>query len=159
MNIYIKIIYHGKGYNENGNIIYELKNGNGKVKEYYDWNGKLEFEGEYLNGKRHGKGKKYYNGELIFEGEYLYGYRFKGKYYINERLEYEGEYLFYNKFNGKGFDEYGNIIYELKNGNGKVKEYYDDGKLKYEGEYLNGKSNGKGKEYDEYRNKINKKII
>ena len=41
----------------------------------------------------------------------------------------------------------GNIIYELINGNGKVKEYDDDGNLKYEGEYLNGKRNGKGKEY------------
>ena len=59
----------------------------------------------------------------------------------------------------------GNIIYELINGNGKVKEYDDDGNLKYEGEYLNGKRNGKGKEYscegnllfeDEYLN--NKKI-
>ena len=45
---------------------------NGKVKEYYK--GKLTFEGEYLNGKRNGKGKEYYyNGELIFEGEYLNG--------------------------------------------------------------------------------------
>ena len=37
-------------------------------------------------------------------------------------------------------------IYELKNGNGKVKEF-DDGVLIFEGEYLNGKINGKGKEY------------
>ena len=37
-------------------------------KEYYD--SKLLFEGEYLNGKRHGKGKEYYwdDGKLIFEG-------------------------------------------------------------------------------------------
>ena len=65
--------YNGKGYDENGNIIYELKNGNGKVKEYY--HNKLIFEGEYLNGQRwNGKGKEYnYNGELEFEGEYLNG--------------------------------------------------------------------------------------
>ena len=32
----------------------------------------LEFNGEYLVGKRNGKGKEYYhNGELKFEGEYL----------------------------------------------------------------------------------------
>ena len=32
------------------------------------------FEGEYLNGKRNGKGKEYdYNGKLEFEGEYLNG--------------------------------------------------------------------------------------
>ena len=31
-----------------------------KEKEYIDYkNGKLEFEGEYLNGKHHGKGKEY----------------------------------------------------------------------------------------------------
>ena len=30
------------------------------------------FVGEYLNGKRNGKGKRYnYKEELIFEGEYL----------------------------------------------------------------------------------------
>ena len=48
----------------------------GKGKEYYD-NGKLKFEGEYLNGERNGKGKEYYwNGKLEFEGEYLNGNRF-----------------------------------------------------------------------------------
>ena len=50
-----------------------------KRKEY-DYNGKLEFEGEYLNGERNGKGKEYYkNGELIFEGEYLNGKKWNGK--------------------------------------------------------------------------------
>jgi len=41
------------------------------------------FEGEYLNGKRNGKGKEYYdNGNLKFDGEYLYGERNgKGKEY------------------------------------------------------------------------------
>ena len=45
---------------------------NGKVKEYNVNNNKLIYEGEYLNGHRHGKGKKYYdNGQLKFEGIYL----------------------------------------------------------------------------------------
>ena len=66
--------WNGKGYNENGNIIYELINGTGKVKEYYWLNGKLKYEGEYLNGQRNGKVKEYnYKGKLIFEGEYLNG--------------------------------------------------------------------------------------
>ena len=39
----------------------------------------LKYEGEYLNGKRHGKGKEYYNGKLKYEGEYLYGKRWFGK--------------------------------------------------------------------------------
>jgi len=33
----------------------------------------IRFEGEYLNGKKNGKGKEYWNGELEFEGEYLNG--------------------------------------------------------------------------------------
>ena len=61
------------GYNNNNNIAYSLKDGKGLIKEYY-YNGKLIFEGEYLNGERNGKGKEYNeNGELIFDGEYLKG--------------------------------------------------------------------------------------
>ena len=69
----------------------------------------------------------------------MYNFKIKGKFYINEKLEYEGEFLFNRKWNGKGYDENGNVIYELKNGNGKVKEYYDNGNIKFKGEYLNGK--------------------
>ena len=62
------------------------------------------YEGEFLNGKRHGKGREYNkNGKFSFEGEYLYGHKKKGKeYYLNGKLEYEGEYLFNRKWNGKG---------------------------------------------------------
>ena len=60
-------------------------------------------------------------------------------------MEYEGEFLYNKRWNGKGFDENGNIIYELINGNGKVKEYNDFGVLEYEGEYLKGKKKWKGK--------------
>ena len=57
LNIYLINKYNGKGYDGNGNIIYELKNGNGKVKEYKK--GELIFEGEYLNGiKWNGKGHR-----------------------------------------------------------------------------------------------------
>ena len=118
--------WNGKGYNESGEISYEFKNGTGTGTEFYD-NGKLEFEGEYLNGKMHGKGKEYYNnGDLRFEGEYLYGRRWEGKC----------------------FNNLNNIVYELKEGKGLVKFYDYDGKLIFEGEYLNGEKNGKGKEYD-----------
>ena len=61
--------FEGKGYDENGKVIYELINGNGTVKEY-GWDGKLYYEGEYLNGERNGKGKEYNKfGKLIYEGE------------------------------------------------------------------------------------------
>ena len=38
----------GKDYDKN--IIYELNNGSGKTREYYN-NGELKYEGDYLNGK------------------------------------------------------------------------------------------------------------
>ena len=162
--------WNGKGYDIKYNIVYELINGNGYVEEYllfqlifggeyrngerngkgkeYHLDGTLKFEGEYRNGKRIGKGVKYdKNRKLRFEGEYLYGFKRKGKFYINGILEYEGEFLFNKKQNGKGFDENGNIIYELTNGNGKVKEYNDRESLIFEVEYLNGKCHGKGREY------------
>ena len=103
-----------------------------------------------LKVKKSGKGKEF-NGydEIKFEGEYLYNYKIRGKEYINGRLEYEGEYLYNKKWEGKGYDKNGNRIYELNEGNGTVKEYNSNNKLIYEGEYLNGKRNGKGKEYDD----------
>ena len=43
----------------------------GNFKEYYD-NGKLKFEGEYINDKRSGYAKEYYDNDILkFEGEYL----------------------------------------------------------------------------------------
>ena len=108
----------------------------------------ITYEGNYSNGKESGNGKLYnQKGELIFEGEFLYGKKIKGKAFIHGILEYEGEYLYDAKWNGKGYDKNGNIIYELKNGNGNVREYNNEGKLIYEGEYLKGRKNGKGIEY------------
>ena len=119
-------------------------NGKGKIFNF----GYLLFEGEFYNRKRNGKGKEYnYEKELLFEGEFYNDYRIRGKRYIKGKLEYEGEYLFNKKWNGKGYDEKGKVIYELKNGTGKVKEYNVNNLLIYEGEYLNGKKNGKVKEY------------
>ncbi len=105
---------------------------------------KILYEGEYLNGKRHGKGKQYYyiDGNLEFENEYLYNEKKKEKEYYNEesKLMFEGEYLYQKKWNGKLYDTNGNIISELINGNGKVKEYDEEyGYISFEGEYLNGK--------------------
>ena len=143
-------IWNGKGYNLDDNIIFEIKDGKGYIKDCDD-DGGLLFEGEYINGKRNGKGKEYYYGR---------------------KLKFEGEYLNGVIWNGKGYDLKGNIVYEIKNGKGSIKEYrygllffqgeylngerngkgseYYNGKLRFEGEYLNGKRNGKGKEYNEY---------
>ena len=63
---------NGIEYDKLNNKVYELKNGKGNIKEYYN-NGILMFEGEYLYGKWNGKGKEYYEtGKLKFDGEYLY---------------------------------------------------------------------------------------
>ena len=65
-------------YDISGNTILEFKNGNGKGKEYND-EGKLIFEGEYINGeKQNGRGKEYYQCSfsddiIIFDGEYKNG--------------------------------------------------------------------------------------
>ena len=55
---------------------------NGKAKEINIFDDSLLFEGEYLNGKRNGKGREYLlespsfsNSYFIFEGEYLNGKR------------------------------------------------------------------------------------
>ena len=51
----------------------KLINGSGNGKEY-NYDGELEFEGKYLNGKWY-CGKKYYKGKLEFEGKFRKGYR------------------------------------------------------------------------------------
>jgi len=85
---------------------YKIAQRNGTGKEYSIITNKIIFEGEYLNGKRNGKGKEYYdNGQLKFEGEYLIG----------------------KKECGLGYDKLGNIILDLRKG--KIKEYYDNGNL------------------------------
>ena len=124
---------------------------NGKGKEYDD-NGRLIFEGEYLNGKRNGKRKEYlWNGKLGFEGEQLNGNKNKkGKQYFgSSKLRFDGEYLNGKKWNGKTYD-YNNKDYEVKNGNGYIQDYYQStDTLLFEGEVFNGERNGKGKEYDD----------
>ena len=103
-------------------IIYEQ---NRKGKEYRK-DGKLIYEGEYLNGLKNGKGKEYGSDDkLRFEGQYLNDERWKGKFY----------------------DKSDNII-ELDKENNIGKEYDYEGQLEFEGEFLNGLRNGKAKEYE-----------
>ena len=96
----------------------------------------LIFKGEYLNGKRNGKGIEYYdNNKILFEGEYLNG----------------------KIWNGKGYTKNGLEVFKIKEGKGHVFEYFNSGFLLFEGEYLNGKRwNGTKFESDE---KIMVKII
>ena len=69
--------WNGKGYNIDGKIEFEIKEGKGKGKEYFE-DGNLIFEGEYLNGKWNGKGKEYNeDGKLNYDGEFLNGKKIK----------------------------------------------------------------------------------
>ena len=72
-------------------------------------NGKLKFEGEYLNEERHGKGKEYNKyGKLIFEGEYKQGKKWNGKvieYNDKGELEFEDEYL-----NGERNNQFNKVL-------------------------------------------------
>ena len=42
-----------------GNLEFEIKNGNPKVKKFNNFTGKLEFEIEYFNGEKNGKAIEY----------------------------------------------------------------------------------------------------
>ena len=170
----------GTRYEQYGSIIYKISNNINEVEKEFDfYNDQINFEGEYLNGKRNGKGKEYYgNGQIKFEGEYLNDKRWNGKVYdpsnnqvyelkngkgflkeyMFDKLSFEGEYV-NGERNGKGKDYFcGELIFEGEylNGkrNGKGKEYEGYNKLKFEGEYLEGRKIGKGKEYYGWCNKL-----
>ena len=148
----------GKEYYENNKIrfIGEYKNGkrNGKGKEFNE-KGWPIFEGEYLNGNRwNGNGREFnQKKQVIFNGTYLQGKKWNGKicysndkkctikkgkglfkdYFFNGKLKFEEYYLDGEKQNIKGYDQFGNVIYKLENGNGTIKEYDAQERLIFEG--------------------------
>ena len=122
---YMNKKYNGKAYDKNGNVIYELINGKGNYKEFYE-NGNIKLDITYSNDLTIGIGKEYNE---------------------NKKLIFEGEYKNNKRWNGKGYDTNNNIVYEIQNGNGYIREYSDKDKLKFEGEYKNGQKDGVGKEY------------
>ena len=119
------------------------------VEEYNSYNDELIFEGEYLNGKRNGRGKEYSKSILIFEGKYSNGKRHgHGKEYNNfGKLKFDGIFSFGKKWNGLEYDIQNDTVYKIENGRGFIKEYNSKGLLIFEGEYNNGEKNGNGKEY------------
>ena len=105
----------------------------------------IEFYEEYVDGKIIRMGKEIsFGGTLFYEGEYLNKERHgKGKeYYYNSKIKTEGIYKNNNLWEGKVYDNKGNLILELKKGNGLMKEYFANSKLSFEGEYLDGKRYG-----------------
>ena len=145
--------WEGKGYNNSGQFEYEIKNGFGYIKEFYEYGDRIKYEGEYAEGEKNGIGKEYdRGGNIIFEGNYLNNKRNgKGKEYnFNKRsVSFEGEYKNGKRWNVIGYNDKGQIACEIKEGNGILKEFFNDGKIYFEGEYKNGERNGKGKQYQE----------
>ena len=167
-----------KIYNEDLKLIFEgeyshhEKNGKGKE---YDREGNLIFEGEYFNGRRwngwgyknlgreksyqlikgNGYVKEYEGFTLIYEGEYTNGEK-NGKgteYFGNNKIKFVGEYKNGKIWSGKGYNYDGRLTFEVKDGNGMIKEYRTYGDLLFESEYLNGEKTGKAKEYKYYYDK------
>ena len=92
------------------------------------------YEGETLNGKPHGKGKKTFRNNWYEDGEWKNGEFLRGKvnyYDWNKESYYEGDWA-----DGKP--------------NGKGNLYYVTCRLMYEGDWVDGKYHGKGKLDDEY---------
>ena len=115
---------------------YKNKKRNGKGKEYINYYGGLEVNCDsyplYNSDKYNNIGFKGSELKISFEGEYLNGKR-NGKgteYYYNGKIKFNGEYLNGKKWNGKGYDLHGKTIYNIKNGKGRIKEYFSDGRIK-----------------------------
>ena len=185
-NRYEKLKYEGKfffgkkwtvkGYEPDGKTLaYEIKDGKGFIRQYYNSDEKIKYESEYLNGELNGKGKEYYDdydNNIKFEGEFLNGKKWNGFLFIANTIheikngkeviyidiidEIESHMKYKNLvLDGKkreyNFNNKLEFEGEYSNGkrNGKGKEYYDNGNVRYEGEFLNNRRNGFGKEYDQ----------
>ena len=169
---YNELIYNGDHLNDKRNgfgmeykTIYLNLNIKTKEKVEEDYYYKIIKDMEYYFNKKE-KGIEYHS--ILIKDGYYSNDKPHGKgveYYYNNNIKFIGEYLNGKRYNGKGYNSKGDLLYELKNGNGYVIEYYDINKLKYlhhflddinekgkdhilfEGEYLNGEKNGKGIEY------------
>ena len=127
-------------------IIYEK---DGFAKEFNGHDRHLIYEGEYLNGKRNGKGKEYDdNNELIYVGNYLNGLKWCGTWKeIRNSKDNKKILLTEYKFGLKRdlnmliYNKHDRLIYEgghyKGKRHGKGKEYYEHGSLAFDGEYLN----------------------
>ena len=161
---------YGKEYKD-GKIIFEGKfldgerwEGYGKEFNHRFNEDKVDFEGEYKNGKRNGKGKEYFNDNIVslfsdndfnentikYEGNYYDGER-EGEgieYFENGKIKFKGEFTNGKKKNGVGYNPKGEVVYEIKEGEGNIKIYNYKDKIEFQGEYKNYQYwNGKENEY------------
>ena len=134
----------GKIYLRDGRLKYQGDFVNNKLEGY----GKYIFEdgdyyiGDFFNNLQHGKGKIYLkNGELLFQGEF-----------IKDRIEGTGK-LFFKE--GRGY-----FIGQFKNSkmHGKGRIYSKEGAIIYELNFINGKLISKEKKTNSHNNNSNKHI-
>ena len=113
----------------------------------YIWRGDFNEE-----NKKNGIGKEYdFDDNILFEGEYINGMKKKGiEYYTFGTKKYEGEYKDGKRWNGYLYDRTMEHKYEIKSGNGYIKEFHENGCICFEGDLNNGEKTGKGKIYDEW---------
>ena len=134
-----------------GNYINGIRNGEGR--EYYD-NLRIKFEGEYVNDKRWNGIVYYFNGNKkceIKEGKEeeeieninntFYNVAKSTLGIILERLK-EKQITYKREVRMGQESKIKNFINEEEN-----KKEFNKNAIKFEGEYINGKLNGKGKEY------------
>ena len=113
----------------------------------YIWKGDFNEE-----NKKNGIGKEYdFDDNIVFEGKYINDIREKGiEYYIFGTKKYEGDYKDGKRWNGFLYDRSMEHKYEIKSGNGYIKEFHENGCISFEGDINNGEKTGKGKIYDEW---------
>ena len=124
---------------------------------FFHCNGKKEFQGDILDGKKHGKGIEFNRrGRKIFEGNFLFGKRHgKGiEFYFMGQKEKEGTWDHGNFVEGTHFRYHmnGNLEYEGQvdlsdRPHGQGTTLGADGIIEYSGEYKRGKKWGHGTMY------------
>ena len=154
--------FHGKGilYYKDGKIEYDgdFIKGKREGKGKYIWEDGQYYIGQWVNNLKHGKGIEYYkNGTIRYVGDFnngkLEGY---GKYIYEDGEYYIGQWL-NNLKHGKGISYHNNgtIWYEGEWVENKKEGYgkftYENGNY-YIGQWLNNKEHGKGKFYDKNNN-------
>ena len=123
----------------------------------FHYNGKKEFQGDILDGRKHGKGIEFnMRGRKIFEGNFLFGKRHgKGiEFNTKGQKEREGTWNDGNFVEGTyfGYHMNGNLKYEgqvdlCNRPHGQGTTYDADGIIEYSGEYKKGKKWGHGTMY------------
>ena len=113
-------------------IIYETSK---RGKEYNGNDDTLLYEGEFLNGERHEKGKEYIEHYI---SNCFYG------------VDQNNMKIFNDLHNRKYYEKNSKKIYKdkSKQKNGMVEERDALGNLKFKGNYLNGEKHGEGEEFD-----------